>query len=64
MTKTESGDASQYPPWWPAGATEESARVCGCDYCQKLLDKLEQHRSGVAVDDENRTLDSFPRASA
>ena len=49
----------EYPGWWPAGATEESARVCGCDYCLELLDRLEDHREGVAVDSENRTLSSF-----
>jgi len=56
----EFGDATPKPGWWPTGATEASARECGCDYCQQLLDRLEQHREGVAIDEENRTLNSFP----
>lgn len=60
MTAAESGEAM--PQWWPAGATEERARTCGCDYCTELLARLDEHRSGVAVDGDHRTLDSFTQS--
>jgi hypothetical protein len=47
------------PQWWPAGATEAHARACGCDYCRDLLDRLDEHRDGIAVDGKHATIASF-----
>jgi len=47
------------PDWWPAGADEQYARECNCDYCAELIEALEQHRDGIAIDGENQPLDRF-----
>jgi hypothetical protein len=47
------------PPWWPAGADVEIVRDCGCNYCDELIDALEQEREGVAVDGEHASLAAF-----
>lgn len=59
MPDDRSADATEYPGWWPDGADEEYARACGCDYCRDLLDRLNEHRDGIAADGEHATITSF-----
>lgn len=47
------------PGWWPDGADEALVRDCNCDRCGALVEALEDHRQGVAVDGEHATLSAY-----
>jgi len=36
--------------WWPPGADEQLVRECDCDWCNKLIAKLEQERAAEQGD--------------
>lgn len=50
------------PDFWPDGADEEYVRweaEWGCDYCQSLIDALEDYRQGIALDGEHAALTAY-----
>jgi hypothetical protein len=57
-----SGEATEYPPWWPPGLDEEYLCESNCDHCARLQELLDQHRSGVAIDGDHAPLDSFAQS--
>lgn len=32
--------------WWPAGADEQLVRECNCEFCNKLIARLDGERTG------------------
>jgi len=36
--------------WWPPGCDERLVRECNCDYCNKLIEQLEQERAAEQGD--------------
>jgi len=49
----------EFPTEWPPGATEESARRCNCEWCEALLERLEEHRAGLSADGQHAALTAF-----